>query len=104
FSGGQPVPDEAWEGSPSATFDTATKAVGAKVSVTTRDGRVRTVVCPCAPGSAGAGTRRDHPELASRKLLASGVAPAVVAALAKLPSLTHRELDDVLQIALTLPD
>lgn len=100
FSGGRIPPGLAPEGPPSTTFESATKAIGARVLIVMRDGRRLCSTRTHAAGSIGAETRRCHRSIARRKLLASGVSPELADELAAVTSLSHQDLDDVLGAAL----
>jgi hypothetical protein len=100
FSGGRIPLGLAPEGPPSATFEEATKAIGARVHIVMRDGRRLCSARAHATGSSGPETRRSHRGVARRKLLATGARPEVADALAAAASLGDRELDRVVRAAL----
>lgn len=58
-------------GAPERTFENATMAIGARVSVELTDGTTATEECDCPVGSAGPATRRDHRAIVRRKFLAT---------------------------------
>lgn len=101
FSEGQDIPVSATAGTPSRTFEEATKAVGARVRITLRDGRVRTASRAHALGSAGAQTRGTHRALARAKLLSTGVPAELADTLGRVASLDADDLDDVFAAALS---
>ncbi|MEI5524978.1 MmgE/PrpD family protein [Streptomyces brasiliscabiei] len=90
-------------GPPSATFQEAGKAVGARLRITLRDGRVVTASCEQPRGSAGPRTRDTHRALAREKLAATGTSADVSDALERLARLDAREVDDLVGRALSEP-
>ena len=100
FSGGGEIAGLAPAGPPSATFEEATKAIGARVEVALRDGRRLIASRAAAAGSAGPHTRGAHAAIARRKLLATGASAGVADALGRLPTLDADELTDVIEAAL----
>jgi 2-methylcitrate dehydratase PrpD len=90
-------------GSPSDSFRTADKAVGARVRVTLRDGRVLTACCDSPRGSAGPATRGTHRRLVREKLASTGSSHHVIDALENLASLDAREADDLVGTTLSEP-
>jgi hypothetical protein len=90
-------------GSPSATFRTADKTVGARIRATLHDGRVITVSCDRPTGSAGPATRETHRWLVREKLASTGSSAQVVDALGHLASLEAREADELIGTALSEP-
>ncbi|MEU7476332.1 MmgE/PrpD family protein [Lentzea sp. NPDC042327] len=98
FSGGRAAPPP---GPPSTTFENATKAVGAVVTLVFKDGRRLTEGRAHAAGSAGEETRREHRAMARAKLLATGVPQEVADELDRLPELDARQLDHLIRTALT---
>jgi 2-methylcitrate dehydratase PrpD len=103
FTGGGPALAAESGGPPSTTFRAADKAVGARLRVTLRDGRVVTASCERPRGSAGPGTRDTHRALAREKLASSGACAEVVDALEDLASLDAREVDELVGRALSEP-
>jgi hypothetical protein len=101
FSDGRGDSDLVIAGAPSSTFEEATKAVGARVRITLRDGRQLTVSRSHAAGSAGPETRRTHRVIARHKLLATGVSVALVNKLDQITRLDAAELDHVLHAVLS---
>ncbi|MFD4628999.1 MmgE/PrpD family protein [Streptomyces sp. NPDC058284] len=90
-------------GPPSDTFQEADKAVGARLRVTLRDGRVLTASRERPRGSAGPATRDTHRVLAREKLTRSGNSADVIDGLEDIASLGTRELDDLVNRALSEP-
>lgn len=58
-------------GEPEATFENATMAIGARVTLTLSDGTTLTETCDAPVGSAGPQTRREHRAIVRRKFLAT---------------------------------
>ncbi|MFI9504574.1 MmgE/PrpD family protein [Nocardia sp. NPDC052566] len=71
-------------GPPEETFEAATMAIGARMTVELTDGSVLAEDCEQPIGMSGPATRRDHPEIVGRKFLATGGSPAVLAELRRL--------------------
>lgn len=90
-------------GPPVASFEHATKEIGARLEVRLTDGRslTRTVTTPV--GASGASMRRDHPQLARGKFLATGGSAEVADALGRLEELRPEELAGALASALATP-
>jgi len=88
-------------GRPVASFEHATKEIGAMLEVRLTDGRAlrRSVTTPI--GASGPSTRRDHPTLARGKFLGTGGSREVVDALEHLEDLRVDELAGALASALT---
>jgi 2-methylcitrate dehydratase PrpD len=88
-------------GRPSASFEDATKEIGAMLEVRLTDGRMlrRSVATPI--GASGPSTRRDHSTLARGKFLSTGGSRKVVDALEHLEDLRADELAGALASALT---
>ncbi len=89
-------------GPAAASFEDATKEIGAIVEVRLKDGRTlrRSVTTPI--GASGHSTRRDHPALARGKFLGTGGSAKVADALEHLEDLRADELAGVLASALTV--
>lgn len=87
-------------GAPAATFETADKAIGARVSVRLTDGRELTASRSAAAGAAGTATREQQFALMGDKFVRTGGSPAVVDAVARLEDLDARGLDELLSAAL----
>lgn len=58
-------------GAPEQTFENATMAIGARVTLELSDGTTATEACDSPVGSAGPATRRDHRAIVRRKFLAT---------------------------------
>ncbi|MFF2628021.1 MmgE/PrpD family protein [Kitasatospora griseola] len=101
FAGGPALADSTPLDEPSKTFEQADKAIGARLRITLRDGRVLTAASDSALGSAGPETRRTHRTLVRDKLAATGVPPELTAALERVAELDATELDDVVRAALS---
>jgi len=88
-------------GRPRATFEHATKEIGAILEVRLTDGRTlrRSIATPI--GASGPSTRRDHPTLARGKFLGTGGSRKVADALEHLEDLRADELAGALASALT---
>jgi 2-methylcitrate dehydratase PrpD len=87
-------------GPPSSSFSSATKAVGARVTVHFRDGSEASVARAAATGSAGSCTRQEQFALMRKKFLGTGGSEEVVAAVARFEELDAAELRAVLSAAL----
>jgi 2-methylcitrate dehydratase PrpD len=89
-------------GGPAASFESATKSIGATVEVRLFDGRTlrRTVLTPRA--ASGPLTRHDHPSLAREKFLSVGGSPEVADAFGHLEELGADELSSALASALSI--
>lgn len=103
FMGDGPAAAADVGGAPSTTFQEADKAVGARLRVTLRDGRVLTASCERPRGSAGPRTRDTHRELVRDKLALSGTSAEVVDALEDLASLDAPKVDALVRRALSEP-
>lgn len=83
-------------GAPEETFENATMAIGARVSLELTDGTTVTETCDAFTGAAGAATRRDHRSLVREKFLAVGGSEAALSDLERIdlldPSQTTRAL------------
>ena len=86
-------------GPPEETFDDATMAIGARLEVELTDGGVVRETCDAPIGSAGAATRRDHPEITRRKFLAVGGSADVLADLERIDQLGPGRTAEVLRAA-----
>jgi 2-methylcitrate dehydratase PrpD len=102
LSGGQVSTELLPTGPPSASFEQASKAVGARLVIRLSDGRDLCAERGQAPGSAGAETRAGHAGLARQKLLRSGIAPAVADALRRTADLDPVELAGLLDLVLAV--
>jgi 2-methylcitrate dehydratase PrpD len=89
-------------GRPVASFEHATKEIGAVVEVRLTNGRTLTRSVPTPLGASGPSTRRDHPTLARGKFLATGGDRQVADALEHLEDLRADELAGALASALTI--
>lgn len=85
---------------PSATFEQAEKAIGARVAVHLADGRVVEESCDIPLGAAGPATRRDHSRLMREKFLACGGSVAVADSLGQIDTLAPAEVSKVVAAAL----
>lgn len=102
FAGGHAVKGPPPDDVPSTTFEDASKAVGARIQITMRDGRRLMSARTRAAGSAGPATRRTHREIARRKLITTGISAALADALDRAVCLDADELDEVVRAALTI--
>jgi 2-methylcitrate dehydratase PrpD len=87
-------------GPPLATFEDASNALGASVTLRLRDGRELSVTRNIPVGSAGPQTREHHREVARAKFLASGGSEEVADGIASLEDLAPAELRRLLDAAL----
>jgi 2-methylcitrate dehydratase PrpD len=87
-------------GPPSADFESAEKAIGARVLVRLSDGRELEERRDVAFGAVGSASRNDHASLVRAKFLRCGGPPAAADALQDLQQLSSGELAEA--IALTL--
>jgi len=88
-------------GAPSADFEHADKAIGARVEMHLADGRVLVESCDIPVGAVGPDGRRDHPVLVRDKFLDCGGSPAVADAIAHLEDLPASEMHGLLAAALS---
>ena len=97
-SGGQELADELVRdaGPPSATFEAAEKAIGARVVVRLSDGRVREVGRDIPVGAAGPDTRANHAALMRRKLVSCGGSKEAAEALGRLEELGADDVEAAL--------
>lgn len=87
-------------GPPAATFESAEKAMGARVELHLADGRSFEATREIPVGAAGPETRRDHARLVRGKFLAGGGAAATADALEGLEALPAGGLSDTFRAAL----
>ncbi len=87
-------------GPPSRTFETADKAIGARVTLRLVDGRELSASRSSAAGAAGAGTREGQFALMREKFVGTGGSPEVVDAVARIEDLDAAALDELLSAAL----
>ncbi|MGW4059315.1 MmgE/PrpD family protein [Amycolatopsis sp. NPDC004747] len=88
-------------GAPQETFEEATMAIGAQLDVELAGGTTVTEECAAPIGSAGAGTRRDHPAIVRRKFLATGGPAGVLAELEQVDLLDPARTAAALSRAVT---
>ncbi len=88
-------------GAPSADFERAEKAIGARVEVHLAGGDTLSETRDIARGAAGPETRLHHPELVRDKFMACGGQADVADTLDHLEELTAPELAQVLRAALS---
>jgi 2-methylcitrate dehydratase PrpD len=86
-------------GSPSETFETADKSIGARIALRLTDGREIVHECLTPQGWAGPATRAAHPELTRTKLLGTGVAAEVADVIAGLEEVSAADLAHALEQA-----
>jgi 2-methylcitrate dehydratase PrpD len=84
---------------PSATFEGAEKAIGARVAVRLADGRELNAVRDIPTGAAGADTRARHGQIARDKFLACGGPEAVGDAVASLEQASADEVAEAIAAA-----
>jgi hypothetical protein len=87
-------------GPPSETFETAEKAIGARVTVRLDDGTELAAERDIPTGMAGPDTRARHPELTRAKFLACGGSAGVADALAEIDGASADEVARALDAAL----
>jgi 2-methylcitrate dehydratase PrpD len=85
---------------PSASFENAEKAIGARVTVRLADGRELTATRDVATGFAGPDTRARHPQLMRAKFLACGGSDQVAEALFAIDAAAPDEVAETLEAAL----
>jgi 2-methylcitrate dehydratase PrpD len=90
-------------GPPEETFERATMAIGARVTVELADGTALTEAAGASVGSAGPATRRDHAAIVAGKFLATGGSPQALAALERVDELDPARTLHALRAALSEP-
>ncbi|WP_182909773.1 MmgE/PrpD family protein [Microbispora sp. H13382] len=90
-------------GGPEETFEQATMAIGARVTVELADGASAAESRDAFTGSAGPATRRDHGAIVGRKFLSTGGPRDVLAELERLDALGPDQVVAVLARALEEP-
>lgn len=83
-------------GDPAESFESAEKAIGARVEVRLAGGQVLSAERDIAIGAAGPDTRRRHGALMREKFLAAGGTPASADAIANLQTLSAADLAEVI--------